>query len=134
MSLQKGAFHTETAAVKLNDHQPLLIQLLSPEQVDAIVAYGFLFPIRFHLSFLKLFLMEYKQFFRIDGPFLKWMPSPWLAEPYFSKAVHALLALMITYIRAVPLSLRHPSFVEQALWESTCPTKAENPPRILATW
>ncbi len=64
-------------AIHLHQHEPqLLVQLLAPQQVDAVIAYGLLFAIELYLCFLELSFMGAEQLFEADsGPLLR-RPSP----------------------------------------------------------
>ena len=48
------------------DKVRFLVQLLPSAQVIAVIAYGFLLPIEFHLRFQKLLFVGIKQLFKMD--------------------------------------------------------------------
>ena len=60
---QAGACQDALDAIHLHQHEPqLLVQLLAPQQVDAVIADVFLFAIELCFCFPELFLMGNEQF------------------------------------------------------------------------
>ena len=84
LQLLEHAFDPETVTVQTDDGKRLqfqaaldpvyfyqdkvrfLVQLLPSEQVHAVIPYGFLLPIEFHLRFQKLLFVGIKQLFKMD--------------------------------------------------------------------
>ncbi len=88
-----------------------LVQLLAPQQVNAVIVHGRLFAIELHLRFLELSFMGVAQPFQVDSsPFLGGRPLPGLRGPGFWYAVQDFFAFVTISICTLLLPLRSFSF------------------------
>lgn len=69
------------------DKAQFLVQLLPSEQVNALIPYGFLFPIELHPHFQKLLFVGIKQLFKMDHCFFfRWTTHSRFFRGWFLKS------------------------------------------------
>ena len=111
---QTGACQDTLDAVHFHQHKPqLLVELLSPQQVNAVITDGFRFAIKLYPRFPELPIMGDEQLFDMDsGPLFRRTSPPGLAGTRLLvwKAVQDFFAFVMISMRTSPLALRDFNF------------------------
>ena len=158
LQLPEGAFNPKTVTIQTDDgkwfqlqagacqdalypihfHQDkaqLLIELLSPEQINAVVTYGFLLPIEFDLCFLELFPMGKEQFFQVDSRPLFGRPSPSrFPGTRFFICGAGLFRLVMIPMRTSPSLLRSLSLSRAGTVRKYLSSRSRESPKVRAAW